>query len=151
MKEKVFWVTTQALVRDAVTEFTRRHIGTLPVVDDGGRLRGILHLRAVVHLVLPSFVDLLDDFGYVADFGALEEQQPSHELLEQPVTTLMEAPFSVRATSGLLRAFAIIYKHELLDLPVVDEQNRLVGIASRVDIGTALLTSWRLDVEQGAT
>jgi CBS domain-containing protein len=41
-----------------------------------------------------------------------------------------------------MRAFAIIISHNLKDLPVVDQDGRLVGLASHVDIGTALLARW---------
>jgi CBS domain-containing protein len=34
-------------------------------------------------------------------------------------------------------------KHNLHDLPVVSEDGILVGIASRVDIGAAILAAWK--------
>ena len=142
MKREVVSVEDPATIGEAVDLFVSNHIGMLPVVDKSGRLVGILHLRDLLDLVMPSFVDLVDDFDFVRDFGALENQQPSQNAVNQPVTTLMEPPISVRSFAGLLRAFAIINSHELLDLPVVDEQDRLVGLASRVDIGRALLISW---------
>ena len=33
--------------------------------------------------------------------------------------------------------------YQLYDIPVVDNEGRLVGLASRVDIGTALLENWQ--------
>jgi CBS domain-containing protein len=40
--------------------------------------------------------------------------------------------------------------HDLYDLLVVDDDDRLVGLASRVDIGTALLAGWRSAAAEGA-
>jgi CBS domain-containing protein len=54
----------------------------------------------------------------------------------------MQPPVSVEADSGLLRAFSMLRKHELHDLPVVDENGILVGIVSRVDAGTAFVANW---------
>ncbi len=34
------------------------------------------------------------------------------------------------------------FAHDIRDLPIVDETGRLVGIASRVDIGAAYLAPW---------
>ena len=65
------------------------------------------------------------------------------EVAGQPAISIMVASVSVSAGSGLLRAFAIMNSHHLYDLPVVDDDDRLVGIASRVDVGTALLAGWR--------
>jgi CBS-domain-containing membrane protein len=145
MKRDVVLVADTATVGEAAALFVANHVGMLPVVDKSRRLVGILHLRDLLDLVMPDFVDLFDDFDFVRDFGVLENQQPSQSTMGCPVTTLMEQPVSVRSFSGLLRAFAIIESHDLLDLPVVDHEDRLVGLASRVDIGRALLISWHRD------
>ena len=54
----------------------------------------------------------------------------------------MEPPHAVSANAGLLLAFATMYKHNMYDLPVVNEAGQLVGLASRVDVGTALIGRW---------
>lgn len=148
MKRQVITVNSAATVAEAVCLFKANHVGMLPVLDGERRLVGILNLRDLLNLIMPAFVNLMDDFDYVGDFGALEDQQPNIDLLEQTITAVMEPPISVPASSGLLRAFAILHKYELLDLPVVDDQERLVGLASRVDVGRALLAGWNLSVEE---
>jgi acetoin utilization protein AcuB len=145
MKLEVVTVPSTATVAEAVSLFNDHHVGMLPVLNGEGRLVGILNLRDVLDLIMPAFVYLIDDFDYVGDFGALEGKQPSKKLLDQPVTTVMGSPVSVPASSGLLRAFAYLHKYELLDLPIVDDQDRLVGLVSRVDVGRALLAGWHLD------
>ena len=57
----------------------------------------------------------------------------------------MREPVSVEETTGLLRAYTMMLKHEMHDLPVINPDGTLVGIASRVDIGTSILT------QQGTT
>lgn len=146
MKQEVVTVAYSATVAEAVSLFNDHHVGMLPVIDAEGRLVGILNLRDLLDLIMPAFVYLIDDFDYVGDFGVLENRQPTRDLLDKPITAVMEPPISVPASSGLLRAFAILHKHELLDLPVVDDQKRLVGLASRVDVGRALLAGWHLNV-----
>ena len=146
MKLEVVTVSSRATVAEAVSLFNDHHVGMLPVLNGEGRLIGIVNLRDLLDLVMPAFVNLIDDFDYVGDFGALERQQPSNELLCQPVTAVMQPPVSVPASSGLLRAFAYLHKYELLDLPVVDAQERLVGLVSRVDVGRSLIAGWRCDI-----
>lgn len=143
MKHDVVSITASASIGQAASRFAARHIGTLPVVDASGRLVGTLQLRDLLALVLPDFLKLIEDFDFVHDFGAVEARQPSPEMLARPVTDVMQPPVSVEATCGLLRAFAVMREHDLHDLSVVDTSGRLVGIASRVDIGAALLASWR--------
>lgn len=144
MKRKVVAISDSTTLGEAAATFVDNSIGTLPVVNARGRLVGVLYLRDLLHLVMPDFVDLLDDFDYVQDFGFLEQRQPAPEVIARPVSAVMEPPISVQASSGMLRAFSIIHKFNLLDLIVVDDDNMLVGIASRVDIGTALLSGWQL-------
>jgi CBS domain-containing protein len=102
----------------------------------------MLILGDMLNLVMPDFVRLIDDFDFVQDFGAAESRKPSLEVLARPVKQVMQEPVFVEETSGLLRAFALLRQHGLHDLPVVATDGRLVGIVSRVDIGTALLVDW---------
>jgi CBS domain-containing protein len=150
MKYKVISISDSATIREAAALFVEEHIGTLPVVDENGKLVGILHIRDLLELVMPSFVSLVEDFDFVrGDFSIFETLLPPLEVAAQPASSIMVSPESVRASSGLLRAFAIMNSHHLYDLPVVDDDSHLVGLASRVDIGTALLAGWRSAAVEG--
>lgn len=142
MKRTVHSISPETTIRQAAETFVKFHIGTLPVVDEKGILQGILQIRDLVSLVLPDFVNLVQDFDFVIDFGAAEYRKPDEELLVTPVSAVMQPPISVEGDCGLLRASALFKKHNLSDLPVVGENGRLIGIASLVDIGTAFLGHW---------
>lgn len=142
MKQNVYSIPPEVTVGDAARIFAARHIGSLPVIDAQQKLVGLLQLRDLLDLVLPDFLKLVGDFDFVPDFGAVEARQPSSELLARPVSSLMGSPVSVEAESGLLRAIALLHKHQIHDLPVVDGKGVLVGIVSRVDAGTALVAGW---------
>jgi CBS-domain-containing membrane protein len=142
MKRNVLSIGTRAIVREAIALIVRHHIGTIPVVDTDGLLVGTLRLADLIGLGMPDFLQFLDHIEFIHTFGALEIQHPGAEVLAKPVTELMSEAVSVEENAGLLRASALLYKNQLMDIPVVDHQHRLVGIASRVDIGTALLKDW---------
>jgi len=144
MKQHVVSIPASARIGEAVMLFTKHRIGTLPVVDDEGCLVGSLQLRDLLELVLPDFIHLVEDFDFVGDFGAVEMRKPPPQDLEKSVTEVMQAPVFVEESCGLLRAFSVLHHEELPDLPVVDAEGRLVGIASRVDIGVSLLRSWNM-------
>ena len=146
MKQNVISIPASATIQDAADLYAHHHIGTLPVVDEQHKLVGILHMRDLLGLIMPAFVELIGDFDYVrGDFGGYEDLQPSSEVASKPIKQVMEKSISVHATAGLLRAFAMLDKHDMFDMPIVDSDNHLVGVASRVDIGTALLARWRDD------
>lgn len=144
MKDKVYSITESATISQAVARLTNRRIGTLPVVNAAGHLVGVLRLTDLLALIMPDFVNLLDAFDFAHDFGALETRQPTPDVMLQPVTRVMQPAISVEETCGLLRAFAILNEHQLMDVLVVSALGQLVGIASRVDIGVALLSGWKL-------
>ncbi len=142
MKKQVISIQPETSINEAAATFVRFHIGTLPVLDAQKKLVGILQIRDLVSLVLPDFVNMLQNIDYVLDFGAAEARKPDSELLAKPVNEIMQPPVFADQDCSLLRAAALIKKHNLQDLPVVDENNRLVGIASMVDIGTSYLAHW---------
>jgi CBS domain-containing protein len=144
MKTAVISITPQHTVREAAALMVEKHIGSLPVVDEGGVLIGLLTINDILELFLPNFVRLLAEIDFVPDFGDLEERQISAEAAAQSVRAVMRAPLAVRRSSGLLRAFAELSHHNVPDLPIVDENDRLVGIVSRVDVGTAFLSQWHV-------
>ena len=143
MKHIVFSIPSAASIRQAAALIVERHIGLLPVVDELNRPIGVVRLSDILSLELPDFFKLLPDFDFAHDFGAVETTRPSPEELDQPVTNLVEQGIFVDETCGLLRAYALMVKHNLHDLPVVSKDGVLVGIASRVDVGVAILSIWK--------
>jgi CBS domain-containing protein len=143
MKREVISISSTTTVREAARMVVERHIGLLPIVDDAGRLIGIVRLYDLLTLELPDFVNFISDLDFVHDFGAVETTRPEPYLLEQRVSTLMQPAIEVEEECGLLRAYALMLQHKLLDLPVVANDGRLVGLASHVDIGVAILSNWQ--------
>ena len=139
MKREVVSVRVDQTLEDAIRLLVDKRVGMLPVVDEQDRLVGILGLREILRLSWPSFLDMVEDYDFVHDFGVLERGEISQEQRARPVKDLMQPPASVEVDCGLLRAEAVMRQHRLRDLPVVDEQNRLVGLASWVDVGVAFL------------
>lgn len=143
MKRNVYSIPATATIRQAAALFVDRHIGLLPVVDDQGKPFGAIRLSDLLSLELPDFFNLLPDLDFVHDFGAVESTHPTAAELDRPVTVIMQPRLTVEETCGLLRAYALMVKHNLHDLPVVSAEGVLVGIASRVDIGAAILSTWK--------
>ncbi len=146
MKREVVSVFTTSTLDEAARTLVEKHVGLLPVTDDSRKLMGVIGLSDLLALSLPSFVKLIDDLDFVRDFGALENVRVNQEMLARQVSEVMREPISVLETTGLLRAYTMMLQHRLHDLPVVTPDGTLVGIASRVDIGTAFLADWETDL-----
>jgi IMP dehydrogenase len=97
-----------APVADALALMRRYHISGVPITDGEGRLVGILTNR---------------DLRFESD-------------TKQPVSALMTARNLVTAPVGttLSEAEAILHRHKVEKLPVVDEEGRLKGLITVKDI-----------------
>lgn len=144
MKTQIITVLDTDNLNTAAKLFVEHHVGMLPVVNTSGELVGVLQLRDLITLVMPAFTRLMEDIDFVGSFGAANAIQPSIEDINKKVSAVMESPFSVDETCGLTRAFSQLHLHNLTDLPVVDKDHRLIGIVSRVDVGTAILKRWEI-------
>jgi len=143
MKRDIVAVRASMSVKEAAALLVDQRVGTLPVLDEDGVLIGVTTITDITHIFLPGFISLLADIDFVKDYGALNT--PSKENLERAetltVADIMEEPMAEEEDCSLVRALSVMEKHNLADLLVVRER-QLVGIASRVDIGRAFLTTW---------
>lgn len=142
MKPDVVSIPDTYTIREAARVLVEKHVGLLPVLDRDNRLIGVVSLRNLLNLELPDFVNFVADLDFVHDFGAVETTRPADQVLDRSVTTLMGPAISVRQDAGLMRTYALLLQHNLHDMPVVSEDGKLSGIASRVDIGVAILSTW---------
>lgn len=142
MKRNVISIPASSTIREAAAIIVKKHIGLLPIVDTGNKLVGVVGLRDLLTLELPDFVRFIEDLDFVHDFGAVETTRPPAKTLEKPIISLMKDAITVEEDCGLLRAYALMLQHNLHDMPVISRDGKLTGIASRVDIGTSILSTW---------
>lgn len=142
MKRNVISISETSTVREAASILAKKHIGLLPIVNDEMNVIGVVGLKDLLSLKLPDFVRFVADVDFVHDFGAVETSSPSAETLNESITTLMKDAITVEESCGLTRAYALMLQHNLHDMPVVSVERKLIGVASRVDIGTSILSSW---------
>jgi CBS domain-containing protein len=145
MKKNVVSIPVETTIGEAAAVIVKKHVGILPVVGEHGKPVGVVRLSDLLELEMPDFIHLVDDFDFVHDFGAVETTRPTHKVLLQSVTTLMKSVITIEEDSGLLRAYAIMLQNELNDLPAINADGGLVGIVSRVDIGSAILSLWSME------
>lgn len=144
MKMQVFSIHIDETIANAARLMQNHHIGTLPVVDTDYKLIGILTLQSLLRIVLPDFVELINHFSFINNLGAFESKIPTKNELDIEIREIMQEPVYVFEDWGLLHAAAVLHNEGLADVPVVNSAKQLVGIASHVDIGTAIIRSWKI-------
>lgn len=145
MKRNVVFISSNTKIGEAAVMMVRKHVGILPVVDENAKPIGVVHLSDLLSLELPDFINLVEDVDFVHDFGAVETTRPDHKILSQSVTRIMQPAEAIEENCGLLRALAIMIQNKLSDLPVIDGEGYLVGVVSRVDIGTTIISLWPIE------
>ena len=143
MKLKVIVGHPGLTVKEAALLMAENNVGTLPVVNETSVLVGVTTMRDIIQIFLPDFVPLLSNIRFIRDYGDLgtpsaEDIQRAESLV---IADIMEEPVSVEDDCTLIRALSFMEKYRIRDLPVAKE-GKLVGIASRVDIGRAFLSTW---------
>lgn len=132
MREEIVTVPRTAPVAEVVTLLLERGLRSAPVVDAAGRLVGII-----------TDGDLLRRAGLMTRIG-LQKELPADQVhallaaLRQSSLTageIMTTPvISVRSDEPVRNAVAQMVRHDLKRLPVVNEDGRLMGMVSRIDI-----------------
>lgn len=146
MTRNVAHVTTETPVAEVVSLLIDRTLRALPVVDDEGRVVGIItdgDLLARGGTTLPLRLQQLLPLG--------ERAAQVASLAEQPLraTELMTRdPVTLTATTPLAQAAAVMADHDLKRLPVVDTTGRLVGMVSRYDLLKTVAEGLRQRPEQ---
>lgn len=125
------------LVRSVAVTICTNKISGLPVVDEEGRLVGMISEKDVLNSLLPSYSDFLEDPVRARDFQAME--QSYQEILSRSVESLMtKRVFSVSPDDLVMQAASQMALHHFRRIPVVEDIDRLVGIVSLGDIHKAI-------------
>lgn len=126
-------VRTDTLLKEAARIMVRHQVSGLPVIDDIGKLVGIVtegdFLRQEASRDRPYRMSLLD-----ALFGDADTDVPSAETVEEVMTSKV-VTITPEATLG--EAARMMSSRNVKRLPVVNMEGRLEGIISRADVVNA--------------
>ena len=139
MTAPVVTVKPDLSVKDLVALFRDRRIGGAPVVDDDGRLVGIVtegDLMAMdADIALPHYFEIFDSIIY------LESEKKFRERVEKAAAANVEQLMTdgdkvktVGPDDPARAAATLMSKHRFDRVPVVDEDGRVMGIVTRHDI-----------------
>jgi CBS domain-containing protein len=143
MTTEIITVHPETEVVQAAKLLLEHHINGLPVVDEEGRLTGIICQDDLIaqqkKIPLPSFFLLLDSFIPLQSQKNIEK-----EVQRMAAITVSEAmthdPIMVDLETSLEDIATLMVKNDIHTLPVLDQGN-LVGIIGKGDILRTLISS----------
>lgn len=132
MSTQVDFVTALSSVRDVCKLIFGRGINGVPVLKDK-KLIGIITEKDVLDLFYPSMAEYAEDPVHEGDFEAMEKK--TQEVFGLSAEKIMSKHVAtVKADMPILKAEAIMSMREIGRLPVVDEDNNLIGVIAKGDI-----------------
>lgn len=133
MRSPVITIRPEATFREAIELMLQEKTNGLVVTDEQDTLVGILSSWDIIEYIVP---DYLESDKHLAPFedGSVFAKR-IHELADEPVATFMtDAVHAVKPDSTIMEAAATLSEHHIRQLPVVDEQNKVIGYLNRTDI-----------------
>ncbi len=132
MRSEVLCVSETSTLRELSHAFRRYGVTTLAVVDEQGRLVGMVNEEDLLRAMMPSYSELYDDLNYMQDFEYLEDR--AQEVSNLPVRNIMiRGTISVPPNAPLLRLISLFLLKSYSHIPVV-ERGKIIGVVTRTDI-----------------
>ena len=123
-------------VRSVVVKMISRDCGVIPVVEDDGKLIGVIALRDVMLPMYPNLGDYIHDSVRSRDFVQMEEGYLG--VMNMKAEEIMTPnPMTVSLDDPVLKAASFMGLKNLRRIPVVDG-GRYVGIVGITDVNKAL-------------
>jgi CBS domain-containing protein len=136
MNRSVRSVSADTKVMEVASIMCLYRIPGIPVVDDDGRLEGVIAEKDVLHSLFPKLENLMEEGMGNVDLN--KEMSRYKDVLALPVRELMtENPISVSPDMHVLRAAAVMVRHRFRRIPVV-HNDILVGMLSLGDVHKAI-------------
>jgi CBS domain-containing protein len=107
MTEKVATIKGDIKAESAIRNLYEKHIGSVVIVDNEGKCEGIFTTRDALRLIAQG----------------VSLQAPTNDVMTKN-------PITVRETASISEAISVISSNRVRHLPVLDENDRLIGIFS---------------------
>ncbi len=136
-------VTPEAPVQEVVRALRENELTGVPVVNEGGRCLGIITESDLVlvgedaDLHLPHYVELFGGLVFLEPLRKFESRLRK-AVAAKARDMMTEDPVTIGADADIHEAGRLIARSGHNRLPVVDEDEHLVGIVTRADVLEAL-------------
>jgi CBS domain-containing membrane protein len=147
MKKSVVALPHNATLQDVIQKFLQHHLDSMPIIDAAQRVVGFITIHDLVEILLPRYYDLLRDFSALEDKGqlgslfdrAFQGLDGHAEKLVLAADVMKSRLRWIQQEDSLLQAAAKLRNQRCVRLPVVDKDQKLVGLLSDFDVVLALL------------
>ncbi len=137
MRRDITSVEPDTPVYAAIYIMEQAGLSTLPVLDEEGRLVGIITEHDLIHAALPEYFEMLQSISFLPNLNQLRDRL--REMAPKPVGEFMVEPLFVHEDDEDLHIADLLIKRRIKQIPVVDGEGHLVGVIRRIDILSRLV------------
>lgn len=120
-------------VRELIFILDKAEMPNVPVVDDEGALIGFISEKDLIRAALPGYFEMLHSASFIPDMNQLAGKLA--QIAEEPIEKYMRSNvLSVTEEDDDLRAADLIIRKGVKNLPVINDEGRLVGRVRRIDL-----------------
>lgn len=135
-------VKPQTPIKEAIKILAEQCISGLPVVDDGGKLVGIISetdlLWQETGVEPPLHIVFLDSVIYLENPARYDQEL--HKALGQTVGEVMSThPISLKPDQPLRKAAKLMQEKSIRRVAVTDDEDKVIGILTTGDIVRAMV------------
>ncbi len=146
MATDVITVSTSDSVEQCAKLLQENNISGLPVLDEGGKVAGIVTegdlIRRASRIKAPGYLEILGGLIYLGSPGKFVEELQRAMSLEAG-QLMSKDVISVKPEESVEEAATLMVEKGISRLPVIDDDDKLVGIVSRRDIMSCLYSKER--------
>jgi CBS domain-containing protein len=137
-------VRAETPLKEAIQILAERRISGLPVVDDVGKLVGIISETDLMWqetgVTPPAYIMFLDSVIYLRNPATYDRDL--HKALGQTVGEVMSKnPITISPNKTLKEAAQLMHDRSVHRLPVLDSAAQVIGVLTRGDIIRAMAAS----------
>lgn len=135
-------VNPQTPIKEAMRILAERRISGLPVVDEAGKLVGVISetdlLWQETGVEPPVYIVFLDSVIYLENPARYDQEL--HKALGQTVGEVMTShPISIKPDQPLRKAAKLMQEKSIRRLMVIDDEGKAIGILTPADIVRAMV------------
>ncbi|MCX7750430.1 MAG: CBS domain-containing protein [Candidatus Bipolaricaulota bacterium] len=133
MRRDLTSVDLDTPLADVVYLLHQSGFSSLPVLDEEGRVVGIVSERDLIRAALPGYVEMLQSAAFLPSLDRIRRKL--REIGGRPVSEFMVTDLVLaRLDDNDLYLADLMIRKGLKQIPVVDEGRRLVGVVRRIDL-----------------
>ncbi len=124
-------------LRDVWKLFSQKKFNSAPVIDKDKHLIGILSKEDMLQLLYPDYRAYVSDIGI--ENNAMEEDKEFMSIMKKRVSEVMNKNvIHTHKQTSIMRALGRMIAHHVNQLPVVDDENHVLGIITKGKIFAGL-------------